>query len=124
MKFTKAKRRFDVTAKVSTPVNGVMTQVLESTFTVWAHGPELSNIIDPICDHAQVKRGPSNVTILYIREHELHEYTPAQLGKMMAQEGIEDAMLNNPYLDERDPRNADLWEDAFRSELEFIRRRR
>lgn len=120
MKFIKAKRRFDVTARVMSKLNGQWVSILDRTIVVWSSGPELNNMLDPICDAAGRNKADCLVSILYIREHEFHEYTPAQMGKMMAQEGVTDFM-QNPYTDKR---SADLWIEAFRSELDYQARRR
>lgn len=121
LKFEKAKRRFDVTAKVQVFRGGKWEVVYESTSVLWSHGPEMHNLLEPICAAANVPSDKARVAILYVREHRFHEYTPPQMGKMMAQEGY--GYSDNPYVND-DHAQADAWADAFQKEMRYIVGRR
>ncbi|MNE09525.1 hypothetical protein D3C80_1021990 [compost metagenome] len=118
MKFSKCKRRFDVTVKVAEDVSGDRV-IFEGSVCVWAYGPSLRLLSQPVLDEIK-HRGNASISVLYVREHDFEEYSPAQLGKMMAQEGERD-VNENPFVgDDR----AELWQDAFQKEVQFLESRR
>lgn len=128
LKFTKCKRRFDVTVKIQTyqEHNPHATRApgyysaYEGSMCVWAYGPSLRQMSDPILDECGVAKNGARISILYVREHAFDEYSPAQMGKMMAQEGF--GFSDNPYVD-IDNAAADIWGEAFRKEQSFIKKR-
>lgn len=120
MKFEKCKRRFDVTVKIQSYEKHDWQTLYEGTVCVWAYGPSLRLLNDPILDEAKVNKFGARISILYVREHEFSEYSPAQMGKMMAQEGY--GVSDNPYVD-IDHSQADVWGDAYQKEQKFISNR-
>lgn len=120
MKFEKCKRRFDVTVKIQNYDKHDWQTLFEGTVCVWSYGPSLRLLNDPVLDETKVNRFGARISILYLREHEFSEYSPAQMGKMMAQEGY--GISDNPYVD-IDHSQADIWGEAHRKELAFISKR-
>jgi len=119
LQFTKCKRRFDVTAKVTRDQRTLM----ERTTVVWAFSPSLFHLTEALCSELQVYKSQVEVSILYVREHAFEDYSPSQLGKMMAQEGCY-GFSDNPYANNNDDHAAaDLWSDAFTKEAKFLRER-
>jgi hypothetical protein len=118
LSFTKCKRRFDVTAKI-TSGNRIL---MERTTVVWAGSPSLFHLTEALCSELQVSKNSVDVSILYVREHAFEDYSPAQMGKMMAQEGY--GFSDNPYANNGDDQAlADLWAAAFEKETKFLRGR-
>jgi hypothetical protein len=120
LKFSKCKRRFDVTVKIQTYDKHDWQTEYEGSLCVWAYSPSLRQMTDPILDESGVAKSGARISILYVREHEFEEYSPAQMGKMMAQEGF--GISDNPYVD-IDNAAADIWGESFNKEISFIKKR-
>jgi hypothetical protein len=121
LKFVKCKRRFDVTVKIQAYQKHEWQSVYEGSMCVWSYGPSLRQMTDPIMEEVNIDKGGARISILYVREHEFEEYSPAQMGKMMAQEGF--GGKDNPYVDINND-HADIWSEAFRKEQSFIGKKR
>lgn len=127
-KFSKCKRRFDVTVRVSTwseidPFGERRRGYhlnYEGSVCVWAFGPSLHHMIDAVLDELKIEKRGARVALLYVREHEFEEYTPAQMGRMMAQEGY--GVSDNPYAG-IDNIQADSWSDAHEKEILYMKRK-
>lgn len=126
IKFEKAKRRFDVTVKIQYENGGKTETAFEGSLCVWSYSPSLRQMTDPILEESRVDKFRSTrISILYLREHEFSEYSAAQMGKMMAQEGF--GFSDNPYVENGAYRGneaqADTWGEAYRKEMSFINKR-
>lgn len=120
LKFEKCKRRFDVTVKIQAYEKHDWQTVYEGTISVWSYGPSARQLNDPILDETGVTNSGTRISILYLREHEFSDYSPAQMGKMMAQEGY--GFSDNPYVDINHV-HADVWADMYVKEQKFNRSR-
>jgi hypothetical protein len=120
LKFENCKRRFDVTVKIQTYDKHDWQTEYEGSMCVWSYSPSLRQLTDPILDETKLNKSGARISILYIREHEFSEYTPAQMGKMMAQEGY--TFSDNPYVD-TDHSQADTWIESFTKEIAFLKKR-
>uniref|UniRef100_A0AB39CEV7 Uncharacterized protein n=1 Tax=Pseudomonas phage HRDY3 TaxID=3236930 RepID=A0AB39CEV7_9VIRU len=121
--FTKCKRRFDVTAKITQFHGGARPVTLfERTTVVWSYGPSLYHLTDPLCIEVGMHKRDVNISILYVREHSFEEYSPAQMGIMMAQEGGY-GFSDNPYANSGGSKaDADAWDAAFSKERKLQER--
>lgn len=118
LKFEKCKRRFDVTVKIQAYDKHDWQTEYEGSVCVWSYGPSLRQMTDVLLEETRVNKSGARISILYMREHEFSEYTPAQMGKMMAQEGL--GLSDNPY-DEKGP--AETWAESYAKEVSFIKKR-